>query len=273
MIADITLGQYFPKKSPMHRADPRLKLCLVVYAIVLLFMAGNFASLAVAVGLIGLGMALSRIPLKLYLKGLKPILFLVAFTGILNIFYGAGEPLWQFGIFRITLNGIVNCAFVSVRIVALILASSVLTFTTSPTQLTDAIERLLKPLAKLRVPVHEFAMMMTIALRFVPTLLEETDKIMAAQKARGADMESGGITQRIRALVPVLIPLFVSAFRRAFDLATAMESRCYHGGEGRTKMKQLHFGREDWLILGCCALFLAGFAALNILVPAVGRGV
>lgn len=273
MISDITLGQYFPKKSPLHATDPRLKICLLVYAIVLLFAAGNFASLALAVVYIGLGMAFSKIPCKLYWKSLKPIWFLVAFTGILNIFYGAGEPLWKFGIFQITLNGIYNAIFVSVRIIALILASSVLTFTTSPTQLTDAIERLLKPLAKLRVPVHEFAMMMTIALRFVPTLLEETDKIMAAQKARGADMESGGITQRIRALVPVLIPLFVSAFRRAFDLATAMESRCYHGGEGRTKMKQLHFGQGDWLVLLLSAVALGAFIALNLLVPAVGRGV
>ena len=272
MISDITLGQYFPAKSPLHRADPRMKICLVIYAIVLLFAAGNFASLALAVAYIGLGMGLSRIPLRLYLKSLKPILFLVAFTGILNIFYGTGDPLWQFGLLKITLNGIFNAIFVSVRIAALILASSVLTFTTSPTQLTDAIERLLKPLSKLRVPVHEFAMMMTIALRFVPTLLEETDKIMSAQKARGADMESGGITQRIRALVPVLIPLFVSAFRRAFDLATAMESRCYHGGDGRTKMKQLHFGGGDWTVLLASAVTLAVFVALNVLIPAVGRG-
>ncbi len=177
----------------------------MIFAIVLLFVAQNFISLALVVVYICLGMALSRIPVKLYLKSLKPILFLVAFTGILNIFYGTGDPLWQWGFLKITANGITNCIFVSVRIIALILASSVLTFTTSPTQLTDAIERLLRPLAKMKVPVHEFAMMMTIALRFVPTLLEETDKIMSAQKARGADMESGGITQRIRALVPVLI--------------------------------------------------------------------
>lgn len=271
MISDITLGQYFPQKSPMHRADPRMKICLVIFAIVLLFVAGNFASLALAVLFIGLGMALSRIPLNLYLKSLKPILFLVVFTSVLNIFYGTGEVLWQWGVLRITVNGLITCVFVAVRIIALILASSVLTFTTSPTQLTDAIERLLKPLSKLGVPVHEFAMMMTIALRFVPTLLEETDKIMAAQKARGADMESGGLTQRIRALVPVLIPLFVSAFRRAYDLATAMESRCYHGGEGRTKMKSLHFGRNDWIMLLVSLGALAGFAALNVLFPPMGR--
>ena len=230
MLSDITLGQYFPAKSPLHRADPRLKICLAIFAIILIFSAGNFFSMAAAALYIGLGMALSRIPLKLYLRSLKPILFLVVFTAALNIFYGTGDPLWQWGFLKVTQNGIVNSLFVSIRIIVLILASSVLTFTTSPTQLTDAIERLLRPLSRLHVPVHEFAMMMTIALRFVPLLMEETDKIMSAQKARGADMESGGIVQRIKALIPVLIPLFISAFRRAYDLAPAMESRCYHGG-------------------------------------------
>lgn len=267
MLSDITLGQYFPAKSVMHRADPRLKICLTIFAIVLIFSSGNFFSLALAVGYILLGMGLSKIPVKLYLKSLKPILFIIVFTAVLNIFYGTGEPLWQWGIIKITRNGLLNSLFVSIRIIVLILASSVLTFTTSPTQLTDAIERLLRPLAKLRVPVHEFAMMMTIALRFVPLLLEETDKIMSAQKARGADMESGGVVQRIKALVPVLIPLFVSAFRRAFDLATAMESRCYHGGEGRTKMKQLRFCPVDWMVLLSAALALGGFVVLNVVFP------
>ena len=219
MISDITLGQYFPQKSLLHSTDPRMKICLVIYAIVLLFMAGNFASLALAVAYIGVGMAFSKISLKLYLKSLKPILFLVVFTGVLNIFYGTGDPLVQFGMFKITLTGIFNCIFVSVRIIALILASSVL----------------------------------------------------AAQKARGADMESGSLIQRIRALVPVLIPLFVSAFRRAFDLAVAMESRCYHGGDGRTKMKQVHFGKRDWCVLAFSLAVLALFGALNLLLPAVGR--
>lgn len=267
MLSDITLGQYFPAKSVMHKADPRLKICLTIFAIVLIFSAGNFFSLALAVGYIALGMAMSKIPLKLYFRSLKPILFIIVFTAVLNIFYGTGEPLWQLGPIKITQNGLLNCVFVSIRIIVLILASSVLTFTTSPTQLTDAIERLLRPLSKLGVPVHEFAMMMTIALRFVPLLLEETDKIMSAQKARGADMESGGVIQRIRALVPVLIPLFVSAFRRAFDLATAMESRCYQGGEGRTKMKVLRFGTVDWLILSSAVAALAGFVLLNLFGP------
>ena len=267
MISDITLGQYFPAKSVLHRADPRMKICLTIFVIVLIFTSQNFFSLGLVVAGVAAAMVLSKIPIRLYLKSLKAILILVIFTSVLNIFYGTGEPLWQWGIFRVTLNGILNSIFVSVRIVILILTTSILTFTTSPTQLTDAIERLLRPLAKLHVPVHEFAMMMTIALRFVPTLLEETDKIMSAQKARGADMESGGLMQRIKALVPVLIPLFVSAFRRAYDLATAMESRCYHGGEGRTKMKILKLGQTDWLILGTVLLFFAGYLALHILFP------
>ena len=267
MISDITLGQYFPAKSVLHRADPRMKICLTIFVIVLIFTSQNFFSLGLVVAGVAAAMVLSKIPIRLYLKSLKAILILVIFTSVLNIFYGTGEPLWQWGIFRVTLNGILNSIFVSVRIVILILTTSILTFTTSPTQLTDAIERLLRPLAKLHVPVHEFAMMMTIALRFVPTLLEETDKIMSAQKARGADMESGGLMQRIKALVPVLIPLFVSAFRRAYDLATAMESRCYHGGEGHTKMKILKLGQTDWLILGTVLLFFAGYLALNILFP------
>ncbi|HIY25999.1 MAG TPA: energy-coupling factor transporter transmembrane protein EcfT [Candidatus Acutalibacter pullistercoris] len=267
MISDITLGQYFPAKSVLHRADPRMKICLTIFVIVLIFTSQNFFSLGLVVAGVAAAMVLSKIPIRLYLKSLKAILILVIFTSVLNIFYGTGEPLWQWGIFRVTLNGILNSIFVSVRIVILILTTSILTFTTSPTQLTDAIERLLRPLAKLHVPVHEFAMMMTIALRFVPTLLEETDKIMSAQKARGADMESGGLMQRIKALVPVLIPLFVSAFRRAYDLATAMESRCYHGGEGRTQMNILKLGQTDWLILGTVLLFFAGYLALNILFP------
>lgn len=269
MISDITLGQYFPARSLLHRTDPRLKICLTVFVIVLIFLSRNFFSLGLTILYLAACMILSKIPFKMYLKSLKPIVILIVFTAVLNIFYGTGEPLVQWGFLKITRNGLVNSLFVSLRIVLLILTSSVLTFTTSPTQLTDALERLLKPLSKLHVPVHEFAMMMTIALRFVPTLLEETDKIMSAQKARGADMESGGIVQRVKALVPVLIPLFVSAFRRAFELATAMESRCYHGGEGRTKMKQLHFCSVDWLMLLSAVLVFGGFLTLNLLLPPV----
>lgn len=268
MISDVTMGQFFPGKSVMHRMDPRVKMCLTVFFIVMIFCAKNFVTMALTILMCFVGIALSKVPMKLYVKSLKPILFIVAFTAILNLFYGTGEPTFEWGFIIITKNGILNSIMIAVRIVVLILISSVLTFTTSPTQLTDAIERLLKPLAYLHIPVHEFAMMMTIALRFVPTLLEETEKIMAAQKARGADMESGGMIQRIRALIPVLIPLFVSAFRRAFDLATAMESRCYHGGAGRTKMKVLKLGRIDLITVVSCIAFLGVFITLNVLIPA-----
>lgn len=267
MISDITMGQFFPGRSVMHRLDPRVKLCMTVYFIVLIFCAHSWAAMALTVLTALSGVWLSRVPGKLYLKSLKPIWFLVAFTAILNLFYGSGEPIWSFWVLNITRAGIVNAVMIAVRLIVLILISSVLTFTTSPTQLTDAIERILKPLALLHVPVHEFAMMMTIALRFVPTLLEETDKIMSAQKARGADMESGGLAQRIRALIPVLIPLFVSAFRRAFDLATAMESRCYHGGAGRTRMKVLKMGRIDYFAVAACAAYLALFIVLGVVLP------
>ncbi len=271
MISDITLGQFFPGKSAIHRMDPRMKICLTVFFIVLTFCARNFVNIALVYGVVFAGIFLSKVPMKMYLKSLKPILFIVAFTAILNLFYGTGEPLIELGFIKITLNGILNSILIAVRIVALILVSSILTFTTSPTQLTDAIERLLKPLTYIKVPVHEFAMMMTIALRFVPTLLEETDKIMSAQKARGADMESGGIMQRVKALIPILIPLFVSAFRRAFDLATAMESRCYVGGEGRTKMKSLKFGRIDFITIGICVVTLGAFILLNMFLPQIVR--
>ena len=269
MISDITMGQFFPGKSVMHRMDPRVKLCLTVYFIVMIFCAKNFVTMGITILTCFVGIFLSKVPMKLYMKSLKPILFIVVFTAILNLFYGTGEPLVKFGPVTITMNGIMSSIMIAVRIVVLILISSVLTFTTSPTQLTDAIERLLKPLALLHIPVHEFAMMMTIALRFVPTLLEETEKIMAAQKARGADMESGGMMQRIKALIPVLVPLFVSAFRRAFDLATAMESRCYNGGAGRTKMKILKLGKIDLTAFLICVVFLGAFIALNMILPPV----
>lgn len=269
MIADITFGQFFPAKSPIHRMDPRVKLVLVVLMIVFMFLAKNFFGLGVMVVFTVAAMLLSKVPIRLYIKSVKPVLFIIAFTSLINLFYGSGDPLWQFGFLRITLNGIFNAVFIVIRITALIMISALLTFTTSPTQLTDAIERLLKPLSKLHVPVHEFAMMMTIALRFIPTLLEETDKIMSAQKARGADLESGGLIDRVKALIPILIPLFVSAFRRAFDLATAMECRCYHGGEGRTKMKVLHVSGGDVLSLGLSCLACAVVIVCNFVFPSL----
>ena len=267
MIRDITLGQFIPGGSVIHRLDPRIKLLLTFVVIVFLFVAGNFIAMGLMVAFVLLAMILSGVSMRLYLKSMKAILFIILFTSILNLFYGSGEPILQVGFIKITLDGVLRAAYISLRIICLVFISSVLTFTTSPTELTDALERLMKPLRCLKVPVHEIAMMMTIALRFVPTLLEETDKIMSAQKARGADLESGGIFQRIRALVPILIPLFVSAFRRAYDLAMAMECRCYHGGEGRTKMKQLHLRRLDFLILTVTLLVCAGVILINIFFP------
>ncbi len=244
-MRDITLGQYFPADSVIHRLDPRMKIVSLVAYIVLVFCTFNFYALGFMALSVLTIILLSRVPLKMYLKSLKVIIVIVIITSLLNLFYGTGEPIFEWGIIKVTWAGIHNAIFVCVRIVCLILLSSVLTFTTSPTDLTDALERLMKPLTFFHIKVHEIAMMMTIALRFVPTLLEETDKIMAAQKARGADMESGSIFNRIKALVPVLVPLFVSAFRRAYELAVAMECRCYQGGDGRTRMKQLHLSSRD----------------------------
>ena len=265
MITDITLGQFFPAKSPVHRLDPRAKIVLIFALIVFLFVANNFASLALVVAFIIVAMLCSGVPIKMYLKSMKAILFIIVFTSVLNLFYGTGEPLVQIGVLKITLDGIEKAIFIAIRVASLIFVSSVLTFTTSPTELTDALEKIMKPLKIIKVPVHEIAMMMTIALRFVPTLMEETDKIMSAQKARGADMESGGVIQRVKALIPVLIPLFVSAFRRAYDLAMAMECRCYRGGEGRTKMKQLRISKEDVFIIVLVCIVCIGAIALNIL--------
>ncbi len=264
MIRDITLGQYFPSGGILHRLDPRVKVLMLISVIVLIFCTFNFAALSVVVALVLSSVLLSRVPLKLYLKSMKAIIIVILITSLLNLFYGTGEVIAQWWIFRITLAGIRNAVFVAVRIIALVMVSSVLTFTTSPTDLTDALERLMKPLNFLGLKTHEIAMMMTIALRFVPTLLEETDKIMSAQKARGADMESGNIIKRIKALVPILIPLFVSAFRRAYDLAMAMECRSYQGGKGRTRMKQLKMHGRDFAAIAVVALVLAGVILCNI---------
>ena len=268
MIRDITIGQYFPGKSAIHKMDPRIKILLSILYIVMLFVADNMWGLLLGVLFGFAAYLISRIPLSMIWKSMKPVVPIVIFTAVLNLFLSTGDPLWQWKFLKITREGIETAVFMSVRILCLIAGTSLLTYTTSPIALTDGIERLLSPLKKIKLPVHELAMMMTIALRFVPTLLEETEKIMAAQKARGADMESGGLMQRIKALIPVLIPLFVSAFRRAFDLATAMESRCYHGGEGRTKMKVLHLSKVDYITLIVCVLYLAAFITVNILLPA-----
>ena len=266
-MRDIAFGQFYPGHSLLHKLDPRAKIILLVSFIVLVFCTANYAALSVVVASVIGVVLLSRVPLRLYFKSLKMIVFIVLITSALNLFYGTGEPLCQFWVFKITLAGINNAVFVGVRIISLILISSALTFTTSPNDLTDALERLMKPLNVFHVKVHEIAMMMTIALRFVPLLLEETDKIMSAQKSRGADMESGSFVQRIKALIPVLIPLFVSAFRRAYELAVAMECRCYQGGQGRTRMKTLKLSYRDYVSSAVVVVLIVGVVLCNVLLP------
>ncbi len=265
MLKDITLGQYFPGSSPLHRMDPRSKLLILILYIVTIFVIKGFFPYLICVFALAFAVIVSTIPPKMVLRSLKPILIIVLFTGLLNLFYTPGVELFRVWIFKVTREGLATAATMALRIMLLVASTSLLTYTTSPMALTDALENLLGPLKKIKVPVHEFAMMMSIALRFIPTLIEETNKIMSAQKARGADFESGNLFSRAKALVPVLVPLFVSAFRRAEELATAMECRLYHGGEGRTRLHTLHYGRVD-LIAAILALVLCGGAiALHIL--------
>ena len=249
MLKDITLGQYFPGNTIAHRLDPRTKLILVVLYIVGLFCAKNILTYAMMMAALALCIRVSRVGLRALVKGLKPVVVIIAFTAILNLFFTSGDPLVQIWIFRITRQGLHMAIFMVLRITMLIMGTFLLTYTTSPITLTDGLENLMNPLKKLHVPVHELAMMMSIALRFIPTLIEETDKIMSAQKARGADFESGNILQRAKAMIPLLVPLFISAFRRADELAVAMECRCYHGGEGRTKLRVLRYQTADYLVL------------------------
>ena len=263
MLKDVTLGQYFPGDTVIHRLDPRTKLLWLVGYIVALFMAKNALGYALMLCILIAESAAAHIGPKTLLSGMKPLIFIVVFTGIINLFYGTGEPLVQFWFFKITANGIRNAVFMVLRILLLVCGTFLLTYTTSPLQLTDGLERLLAPLKKIRIPVHELAMMMSIALRFIPTLIEETDKIMSAQKARGAAFDTGKLTERAKALIPLLVPLFVSAFRRADELATAMECRCYHDGEGRTRMKVLHFAPRDAVTLVLCAAMIAAMIALR----------
>ena len=267
MLKDITIGQYFPGNSVIHKMDPRMKIVLAIAYIVMLFMAKGFSGIGVGVVFLVICYGISRIPISLILKSLKPVIPIILFTAILNMFFVEGDPVFQWAFITITKQGLATAALMSVRIVCLIAGTSLLTYTTSPIVLTDGIERLLSPLKKLHLPVHELAMMMTIALRFIPTLIEETDKIMSAQKARGADLESGGLVQRAKALVPILIPLFISAFRRADDLALAMECRCYRGGEGRTRMKQLKLESLDIVGAVIVGLTIAAIIVLNIFLP------
>ena len=267
MLKDITIGQYFPGNSVIHRLDPRMKIILTIAYIVMLFLAKGFSGIAVGVVFLIVCYGISRIPFSLILKSLKPVVPIILFTAVLNMFFVEGDPVFQWAFITISKQGLATAALMSIRILCLIAGTSLLTYTTSPIVLTDGIERLLSPLKKLGLPVHELAMMMTIALRFIPTLIEETDKIMSAQKARGADLESGGLVQRAKALVPILIPLFISAFRRADDLALAMECRCYRGGEGRTRMKQLKLCPRDTVAAIIVALTVAAVVVLNLVFP------
>ncbi|MDR1778342.1 MAG: energy-coupling factor transporter transmembrane protein EcfT [Clostridiales Family XIII bacterium] len=261
MIRDITLGQYYPEYSIIHKLDPRLKIVAILFYIASLFVVKDFCGYLLVMLALGIFISLSKVPLRFILRGLKPIMIIIMFTFLLNMFMTSGEILWQWKFLKITQEGIYNAVFMALRLVFLILGSSMLTLTTKPIKLTDGIESLLKPFKKMGLPTHELAMMMTIALRFIPTLLEETDKIMKAQMARGADFETGSIFRRAKAMVPILVPLFVGAFRIAQDLAMAMEARCYRGGEGRTKLNALKFKRKD----AVAALIMAVYFALAIL--------
>ena len=259
MLKDITLGQYFPGNSAIHRLDPRTKLVILLVYIVALFLAVNYVSYGVMFLFLAGCIAISRIAVKAFIRGMKPLILILIFTGLLNLFMTEGEtPLVSWWIITIYPEGIIRAVFMVLRILMLITGTFLLTYTTSPIALTDGLESLLSPLKHIKVPVHELSMMMCIALRFIPTLIEETDKIMSAQKARGADFETGKLTQRVKALIPIPVPLFISAFRRADELATAMECRCYHGGEGRTKMKLLRYKRRDFVAYFVAAAVLAG---------------
>lgn len=267
---NISLGQYYPANSILHRLDPRMKLVCAFLYIVSTFLCKNILSFAALILLAAILVVISKIPIRMILRSFKPILFILLFTAVINIFWTSGETLlfeWRF--IHIYLEGVMTAIFMAVRIFSLIIGTTLfLTYTTTPIALTDAIEQLFAPLKKIKLPVHEFAMMMTIALRFIPTLVDETDKIMSAQKARGADFTSGGLVKRAKALIPILIPLFVSAFRRADELATAMECRCYRGGDGRTRMTVLHYHAYDFVFL----ILLILFAALFVLLGKLGIG-
>ena len=269
MLRDITIGQHFPGNSLVHRFDPRLKLVLTVAYIVLLFAASNPLGLTLSILFLGVMYKVAKIPVKMIGKSLKPILPIVLFTAVLNLFFvsGEGDPLVHFWFLTIYAEGVRYAVLMAVRVMALIAGTSLLTYTTSPIVLTDAIEQLLKPLGKLHFPVHELAMMMSIALRFIPTLIEETDKIMNAQKARGAQLDTGKMTDRVKALVPVLIPLFISAFRRADELAMAMACRCYRGGTGRTRLKVLRCEKQDYIDLAVCIACFAVILASRLVFP------
>ena len=263
MIREITIGQYYPADSVIHRLDPRVKIVATLIFIISLFMFDSFIGYAIVVAFLAMCILLSKVPFSYMVKGLKAIFMILMLTVVINMLMTPGEPMVSFYKLTITKEGFRQAIFMALRLILLIIGSSVMTLTTTPNNLTDAMESLLKPLKRFKAPVHEIAMMMSIALSFIPILIEETDKIMSAQKARGADLESGGVLQRAKALLPILIPLFVSAFRRADELALAMECRCYHGGEGRTRMKQMKLHGRDLVSGLVTAAVFAGVLLLN----------
>ncbi len=263
MIRDITIGQYYPADSILHKLDPRVKLIGTIVYIVSLFTIRNYGYLLAVLFLFCI-IELSKVPFKFIVRGLKPILMLLLFTVAFTLFLTPGTEVFRLGVIKITREGINTSVLMAIRLVFLILGSSLMTFTTTPNHLTDGLERVMWPLRKIKVPVHEISMMMSIALRFIPILMEETDKIMKAQMARGADFESGGLMKRAKSLIPLLVPLFVSAFRRANDLAMAMEARCYRGGEGRTKMKPLKYAPRDMVGYFVLILYLTALILVNV---------
>ena len=266
MISDITIGQYYSGTSVIHRMDARMKFVLTMALIVILFVCRNFYSLALGLVFVVAALLLSRVPMKMMWRSIKPLVILMLFTAAINVFYTrGGETLVSFWKITITTTGVYTAIFTTVRIILLVVVSSLLTYTTTPTMLTDGLERLLSPLKVIKVPVHTLAMIMTLALRFIPVLIEEIERIMNAQKARGADLETGGLIKRAKALIPILIPLFVSAFRIAQDLAMAMEARCYNGGDGRTKMKPLRYNKTDHIAYVILLVFLVLVIAARIL--------
>lgn len=266
MIRDITLGQYYPGDSILHRLDARLKILATLAYIILLFIVNEWIGFAACFAALAVMVALSRVPLGFILRGLKVIFIIILFTFFLNLFMYDGQVLLRIWKLTITDQGLYRALFMAGRLILLIISSSLLTFTTTPIQLTNGLERLMKPLSKIGVPSHEIAMMMSIALRFIPTLLDETDKIMKAQQARGADFESGNILRRAKQMIPILVPLFISAFRIAQDMALAMEARCYRGGEGRTSMTAMRFRKADYLAAVLLVLFAAGIIALRVMI-------
>lgn len=267
MLTDIKIGQYFPADSPLHRLDARCKVISLLCLIIGIFIFDTQLDYVIWSAFVLVLMYISKIPLKMFFSAIKPLIWIIAFTFLLHLFSGSGTVIAHVGMFNITWEGLANGTFICLRLFLLMFAASLLTFTTPPLVMSDALESLMKPLKKLGVPAHELAMMMTIALRFIPTLLEETDKIMKAQKSRGADFATGSIFKRMKAIMPVLIPLFVSAFRRADELAMAMEARCYHGGIGRTRLKKLEFKRDDYIAAALFVLLLIVLAAVTFGLP------